>query len=72
TACASSTHALGIALKLLQRGDAQIIISGGTEAAISPMALAISPADILEIIMGIKNGLTLPGPFSNNILCCFS
>jgi len=40
TACASSTHALGIALKLLQRGDARIIISGGTEAAISPMALA--------------------------------
>jgi len=40
TACASSTHALGMALKLLQRGDAQIIISGGTEAAISPMALA--------------------------------
>lgn len=40
TACASSTHALGIALKLLQRGDAQIIISGGTEAAISPMSLA--------------------------------
>ncbi len=40
TACASSTHALGIALKLLQRGDAQVIISGGTEAAISPMALA--------------------------------
>ena len=40
TACASSTHALGIALKLLQRGDAQIIISGGAEAAISPMALA--------------------------------
>ncbi|HER24211.1 MAG TPA: beta-ketoacyl-[acyl-carrier-protein] synthase II [Candidatus Atribacteria bacterium] len=40
TACASSTHALGIAFKLLQQGDAQIIISGGTEAAITPMALA--------------------------------
>jgi len=40
TACASSTHALGMACKLLQHGDAQIIISGGTEAAISPMALA--------------------------------
>ena len=40
TACASSTHALGMAFKLLQHGDAQIIISGGTEAAISPMALA--------------------------------
>ncbi len=40
TACASSTHALGIAFKLLQQGDAQIIISGGAEAAITPMALA--------------------------------
>jgi len=40
TACASSTHAIGMAFKLLQHGDAQIIISGGTEAAISPMALA--------------------------------
>jgi len=40
TACASSAHALGIAFKLLQQGDAQIIISGGTEAAITPMALA--------------------------------
>src|SRR5665648_838423 len=40
TACASSTHALGMAFKLLQHGDAQIIISGGTEAAISPMTLA--------------------------------
>jgi 3-oxoacyl-[acyl-carrier-protein] synthase II len=40
TACASSAHALGIAFKLLQQGDAQIIISGGTEAAITPMALS--------------------------------
>jgi 3-oxoacyl-[acyl-carrier-protein] synthase II len=40
TACASSTHAMGIAFKILQQGDAQIILSGGTEAAISPMALA--------------------------------
>jgi len=40
TACASSTHAIGMAFKLLQQGDAQIILSGGTEAAIGPMALA--------------------------------
>lgn len=40
TACASSTHAIGMAFKLLQQGDAQVIISGGTEAAITPMALA--------------------------------
>lgn len=40
TACASSAHAIGIAFKLLQKGDTQIIISGGTEAAITPMSLA--------------------------------
>ena len=40
TACASSTHAIGMAFKLLQQGDAQVILSGGTEAAIGPMALA--------------------------------
>jgi len=40
TACAASTHAIGIAFKLLQKGDAQVIISGGTEAAITPMSLA--------------------------------
>jgi len=40
TACASSTHAIGMAFKLLQLGNAQVIISGGTESAITPMALA--------------------------------
>jgi len=40
TACASSTHAIGMAFKLLQQGDAQVILSGGAEAAITPMALA--------------------------------
>ena len=40
TACASATNAIGEAFKIIQRGDADIMISGGTEAAITPMALA--------------------------------
>jgi 3-oxoacyl-[acyl-carrier-protein] synthase II len=40
TACASGTNAIGDAFKAIQRGDADIMISGGTEAAITPMALA--------------------------------
>ncbi|NBI06857.1 beta-ketoacyl-ACP synthase II [Senegalia massiliensis] len=40
TACASSTNALGDAFKKLERGDADILISGGTEASITPIALA--------------------------------
>ncbi|WP_026893881.1 beta-ketoacyl-ACP synthase II [Clostridiisalibacter paucivorans] len=40
TACASSTNAIGDAFKVIQRGDADIMISGGTEASITPLAVA--------------------------------
>jgi len=40
TACASGTNAIGEAFKLLQRGDADVVITGGTEAAITPMSVS--------------------------------
>ena len=40
TACASSVHSIGIAFRLIQHGDADVIISGGAEAAITPSAFA--------------------------------
>lgn len=40
TACASATHAIGEAFRLIQRGDADLIISGGCEAPITKMAYA--------------------------------
>jgi 3-oxoacyl-[acyl-carrier-protein] synthase II len=40
SACASGAHALGEALRLLRAGDADAIIAGGSEATITPMALA--------------------------------
>lgn len=40
TACASSTNAVGEAFKIIQRGDAEIMITGGTEASITPLAMA--------------------------------
>lgn len=40
TACASSLHALGEAYQLIKWGEARIIISGGAEAPITPLALA--------------------------------
>jgi 3-oxoacyl-[acyl-carrier-protein] synthase II len=40
TACATGTHALGEAMKIIQRGDADIMIAGGTEAALTPLILA--------------------------------
>jgi len=40
TACASSTNAIGEAYRIIQRNEADIMITGGTEASITPMAIA--------------------------------
>jgi len=40
TACASGTSAIGDALKVIQRGDAEAMIAGGTEAGITPIMVA--------------------------------
>jgi len=39
TACSSSAHAVGDAFKVIARCDADVIIAGGTEAAITPMGV---------------------------------
>jgi len=40
TACASGSNAIGDAFRLVQRGYAQAIICGGTEAAVTPLSFA--------------------------------
>ena len=40
TACATGTHAIGEAMKIIQRGAADIMIAGGSEAALTPLVLA--------------------------------
>lgn len=39
TACASGSHAIGEAARTIERGDAEIMISGGTESCITPLGL---------------------------------
>lgn len=40
TACAAATNAIGDSLKVIERGDADIMITGGAEAAITPSGIA--------------------------------
>jgi 3-oxoacyl-[acyl-carrier-protein] synthase II len=40
SACASSAHALGEAYRLIQNGSAEMMITGGAEAAVTPLSIA--------------------------------
>lgn len=40
TACAAGNHAIGDSFKIIQRGDADAMICGGAESAITPMSVA--------------------------------
>ncbi|MBF0538853.1 MAG: beta-ketoacyl-ACP synthase II [Nitrospirae bacterium] len=40
TACASGNHAIGEAFRLLQRGDADVMLAGGTESVITPLCVS--------------------------------
>ena len=39
TACATGTNAIGDAYKIIQRGDADVMIAGGTESVITPLGI---------------------------------
>lgn len=39
TACATGSDALGSAFRMIQLGEADIVLAGGTEAAVTPMAI---------------------------------
>jgi len=39
TACSASAHAIGDSFRIIERGDAEVMICGGTEASITPMGI---------------------------------
>jgi 3-oxoacyl-[acyl-carrier-protein] synthase II len=39
TACSASAHAVGDSFRIIQRGDAEVMICGGSEAAVTPMGV---------------------------------
>jgi 3-oxoacyl-[acyl-carrier-protein] synthase II len=50
TACAAGTHSIGEAFRVIQKGDANVMISGGSEAALSPVLFAgFDPLQVMSI-----------------------
>ncbi len=39
TACAAGTHAVGEGLRMIQRGEADVMLAGGTDAAVNPVSV---------------------------------
>ena len=63
-ACASATDAIGIATRLIQIGDADMIIAGGTEASITP--LTISGFANMKALSRNPDNQTASRPFDKN------
>lgn len=70
TACATGTNAIGDAFKVIQRGDADAMITGGTEATVTPMCFAgfcslgamtetVDPLDASKPFDARRNGFVL-------------
>jgi 3-oxoacyl-[acyl-carrier-protein] synthase II len=40
SACATGAHAIGEAMRMIDRGEADVVVAGGTEAALTPLCIA--------------------------------
>ena len=65
SACASSNDAIGIALRLIRYGDADIILTGGTEASITPLTIA-GFANMRALSQNNDNPTSASRPFDAN------
>lgn len=66
TACASGAHALGCALRMVQHGEADAVVAGGSEASLTPLARAafgaldaLSPSGISRPFDARRDGFVM-------------
>jgi len=65
TACAAGTDAIGTATAIIRRGDADVMLSGGTDAMITP--LWIAGFDAMRVLSHHQNDpATAPRPFDSS------
>jgi 3-oxoacyl-[acyl-carrier-protein] synthase II len=66
SACAAGTHAIGTALRMIQHGDADAVLTGGSEAALTPLTRAafasmsaLSPTGVSRPFDARRDGFVL-------------
>ena len=64
SACATASHAIGASFRMIQYGDADIIITGGSDASITPMA--VSGFANMKALTKNDNPETASRPFDAN------
>lgn len=64
TACASGAHAIAEAAQVIQKGEADVMIAGGTEATISP--LCVSAFNNMKALSRNDNPHSASRPFDRN------
>jgi 3-oxoacyl-[acyl-carrier-protein] synthase II len=64
TACASGAHAIAEATQVIQKGEADVMIAGGTEATISP--LCVSAFNNMKALSRNDNPHSASRPFDRN------
>ena len=79
SACATSAHAIGDAYRTIQYGDADIMITGGSEATVTPMAIggfanmkALSERNESPATVNAGPPTRLPSPPAATTSCAFS
>lgn len=63
TACATSSHAIGDSFEIIKRGEAEVMISGGAEAAITPLSFGGFCALKAMSVSKNDNPKKAPSPF---------
>ncbi len=71
TACTSATHNIGFGMRMIQYGEADVVVAGGAEFATSPTAMSgFVSARAMTTLTTNRSGRAVPGMWTGMVSCC--